>query len=570
MHDLVIRNGTLVDGTGAAARVGDVGIDGDRISAVGDDVEKGHREVDADGRLVTPGWVDMHTHYDAQVTWDPELTPSGWHGVTTVVMGNCGVGFAPAAPDRRDWLIGLMEGVEDIPGAAMTEGIRWEWESYPEYLDALSRRPAVMDFGSQIPHGALRAYVMEERGAANEDATVDDISEMVRLVGQGLDAGALGFSTSRTSLHRSIDGELVPGTFAAHDELYALGEAIRDAGHGVFQMALEHADVPQQFEWLRHLGKITGHPVLFNLQQIDPEPDLWRECLRLLEQCGDDGLPVFAQAAGRPIGILMSWEATAHPFLFHQAYQEVAQLPFEERLAALRAPARRQAILDERLDDLTPFLESMVHGFDKMWPFTADADYEPDPADSVAAVAEREGRAPAEVVYDTLMSNDGKGLIYFPLFNYSDRTLDPLREMHLHPRTFMGLADAGAHCGAIADGGMPTFMVSYWTRDRARGERLPLEFVVHRQTQQTARVYGLEDRGVLAPGYRADVNVIDGDAIGVEAPRMAYDLPTGARRYVQRAHGYVMTLCRGEVVAENGEFTGATPGRLIRGPQPTP
>jgi len=352
--------------------------------------------------------------------------------------------------------------------------------------------------------------------------------------------------------------------------LYAIGEAIAGAGHGVFQMALEHADVPQQFEWLRRLAEITGKPVTFNLQQIDHQPDLWRECLRLLDECAADGLPVFAQAAGRPIGILMSWEATAHPFLLHQAFQEVAQLPFDERLRALQEPRRREALLSETLEGLGPFLESMVHGFDKMWPFTGETDYEPDPAGSVAAVAAAEGRPAAEVAYDALMVDEGKGILYFPLFNYSDRTLDPLREMHRHPRTFMGLADAGAHCGAIADGGMPTFMVSYWGRDRSRGEGLPIEFVVHRQTQQTARLYGLDDRGVLAPGYRADVNVIDFDGLSIDPPRMAYDLPTGARRYVQRAHGYELTLCRGEVVAEAGEFTGATPGRLVRGPQNLP
>lgn len=569
VHDIVIRNGTVVDGGGGPPVVADVALDGDRIAAVGDDVGKGRREVDADGLVVTPGWVDMHTHYDAQATWDPDLTPSGWHGVTTVVMGNCGVGFAPAAPDRHDWLIRLMEGVEDIPGAALTAGIQWEWESFEGYLDALERRRWVADVGTQVPHGALRAYVMGERGAANEAATADDLAEMERLTTSALRAGALGVSTSRTPLHRSADGELVPGTEADEDEVMALGDALKAAGHGVFQGALHHPDVPDSFGWMRRLAERSGRRVTFNFQQTDAAPDLWRDVAGLLDQARADGLPVYGQVHGRPVGILMSWSATIHPFSTSAGWGPVAFLSPAERVALLQNdPEARRALVHGERADLGPFVASLTSSWHKMFPFRGETDYEPPASQSVAAIAAAEGRDPAEVAFDVLMEDDGNGLLYFPLFNYSDGNLDCLWELHQHPRTRMGLADGGAHVGSICDGSTPSFMVAFWARDRVRGPHLPLELVVRRQTRETAEHYGLMDRGLLAPGLRADVNVIDLDALAIDAPRMAWDLPTGAKRFVQGSRGYRYTIAGGEVVRQDDEFTGAHPGRLLRGPRP--
>lgn len=574
-HDLVIRNGLLVDGTGAGRRHGSVAIKDGMITAVADagtddenEIGSGHQEIDADGRLVTPGWVDMHTHYDAQATWDPHLTPSGWHGVTTVVMGNCGVGFAPAASDRHDWLIELMEGVEDIPGAAMHEGIEWEWETFPEYLDALSRRNWVADIGTQVPHGALRAFVMGERGAANEDATVDDIAEMARLTGEGLRAGALGFSTSRTPLHKSIHGELVPGTYADIDELMGIADAIAEVGHGVFQGAFHHTDVPDSFSWFKEITRRTGKPLTFNFVQTDAAPDLWRDVLGMLDEARAEGLRVTGQSTGRPIGVLQSWLGTVHPFLGCPTWRrELADLPDDELIRRLGTSEVRSALTTEAPEGLTRFQEFVFRSWDKMWPFAGEADYEPAPKHSVANRAKESGRDPIEIAYDQLMSNGGHGVLYFPLFNYSEHTLDPLFEIHQNPSVRMGLADSGAHCATICDGGMPSFMLSYWSRDRSRGERLPLELVVKRQTSETAQHYDLHDRGVLAPGYRADINVIDYDALNVEAPHMVGDFPTGAKRYVQKAVGYSATVCAGQIVSQDGEFTDALPGKLLRGPQ---
>ena len=576
MHDLVITGGTVVDGTGGPARRADIAIDGDVIVAVAEPGTLGaaHRTIDATDLLVTPGWVDVHTHYDAQATWDPELTPSGFHGVTSVVMGNCGVGFAPVAPERRDWLIGLMEGVEDIPGAAMSDGIEWEWESFEGYLDALDRRSFVCDVGTQIPHGALRTYVMGERGAANDEATTDDIEAMAALVESGLRAGALGFSTSRTGLHRSIDGELVPGTTAGDDEIYGIGRGIARAGHGVFEYSPEHRAVAEEFPWMRRLAEITGQPVTFNLNQSDQAPDYWRTSLDHLERAAADGLPIYAQVAGRAIGILFAFDLTLHPFVFAPAWGDLALMdPAERRRAVQRDDVRDALTSGERIalggSDFATFVSTT---WSRMFPFRGDASYEPGPEQSVAAIAARDGRDPAAVAYEVLAADGGggpgTGMLYFPLFNYAYGDLELTRELQMHPQTRMGLSDGGAHCGAVCDGGMPTFMLSYWARDRSEGSgRLALEHVVHRQTAQTAALYGLHDRGVLAPGMRADVNVIDFDRLGVEAPEIVYDLPSGARRLLQRAHGYRHTICRGVVTVTDDAFTGERPGRLIRGPQ---
>ena len=529
----------------------------------------GRRELSADGLLVTPGFVDMHTHYDAQVTWDPAMTPSSWHGVTTVVMGNCGVGFAPVAPDRHDWLIGLMEGVEDIPGAAMHEGIRWGWESFPEYLDVIESLPHAIDFAAQIPHGALRAYVMGERGAANEQATADDIRAMYAAVRAALEAGAVGFSTSRTLLHKAIDGRPVPGTFAAREELFGIGRALKDTGRGVFQLAADHEHVPDEITWMRALAAETGRPVMFNLSQVDQAPDLWREGLRRLEEAVAAGAPVRAQAAGRAIGIIMSWHLTAHPFATRPTWLQMMHASPAEKLARLRDPTVRERILSEAPIVLGAFETFVTTSFHKMYPMRGEEmDYEPAAEDSVAALAARTGQSPEAVAYDLLTEHDTHGMLYFPLFNYADNDLSMLHTLHSHPATRMGLSDAGAHCGAICDGGMPTFMLTHWTRDRRRGPRLGLEHVIRRQTRETAEAYGLLDRGVVAPGMKADLNLIDYDRLGFSRPEVRHDLPAGGRRLVQRAHGYAATIVSGAVIAEHDEPTGALPGRLVRGAQP--
>jgi N-acyl-D-aspartate/D-glutamate deacylase len=451
----------------------------------------------------------------------------------------------------------------------MTEGITWEWTTYPEYLDALAAKQLVIDVGSQIAHGPLRAYVMGERGAANETATDADIAEMAVQVEAALRAGALGFSTSRTPLHRSKDGELVPGTNADARELLGIGAAIRRAGHGVFQFAPEHAILPvAEWPWMRELAAVTGHPVSVNLNQPDQAPEVWREVLRLLDEAQADGLPIHAQVAGRTIGILYCLHGSVHPLLFHPAYAEVAHLPMPERLAALADPERRRRIVDDVPDDEGLFAKVVLDNLGRIWPVAdGDIDYEPSADQSVAALAARTGMPPMELVLDQLLAHDGNGMLYAPFFNYAYGDLSMTYEATLHPHTRMGLSDAGAHCGAICDGGTPTFMLTHWTRDRTRGPRLPLEYVVHRQTQQTAQLYGLGDRGLVAPGLRADLNVIDYERLSFGPPRMAFDLPANGRRLVQKASGYRATFVAGEQTVADDEFTGALPGRLLRGPR---
>ena len=573
MADLVVRNAHLVDGSGTPGRAADVVVESGLVVAIeapGAASTTGATQVvDAEGRLVTPGFVDIHTHYDAQVTWDPYVTPSSWHGVTTVVMGNCGVGFAPARSDRHEWLIDLMEGVEDIPGSAMTEGITWDWTSFPEYLDAVDRTPRVLDVGAQIAHGPLRGFVMGDRGAANEPATEADLAAMSTLVTEALRAGALGFSTSRTPLHRSKAGELVPGTGAAAAELLAIADGMAAAGHGVFQFAPDHARVPlEEWPWMEELARRTGRTVSVNLNQPDQDPEVWREVLHLLDGAAAKGLPMYAQIAGRSIGILYCLHGSVHPLLFHPAYAEVADLPMTERLAALTNPERRRRIIEEVPDDGGLFVRAVLSKLDRVWPIDgADIDYEPTTGTSVAAIAAERSIPPMQLVLDQLTSDDGNGMLYAPFFNYTYGDLSMTYEATLHARTRLGLSDAGAHCGAICDGGTPTFMLTHWARDRRRGPTIPLEYVVHRQTRQTAELYGLGDRGLLAPGMRADLNIIDFDDLSFGLPRMAFDLPAKGRRLVQRAKGYVATFVAGVQTVADDEFTGELPGQLLRGPR---
>ncbi len=567
----VIRNAQLVDGSGAPARAADVAFEGDTIIAVepAGTIGRSDSSVDADGLLLTPGFVDVHTHYDAQATWDPFVTPSGWHGVTTTIMGNCGVGFAPAAPDRHEWLIQLMEGVEDIPGSALTEGLKWGWESYPEYLDVLAQLPRVMDVGSLIGHGPLRAYVMGDRGAANEVATDDDIANMAWIVANALNAGAFGFSTSRTPIHKAKDGELVPGTNADERELLGIAAAIAEAGHGVFQFAPDHHLVPvDEWPWMRKVAALTGRTVSVNLNQPNRAPDVWRDVLRLLDEAHSDGLDIVAQVAGRSIGILYCLQGSIHPLLFHPAYQEVQALPLTERLVALAEPERRRRIIEDVPDDGGLFRTAIINNLGNIWCVDdANIDYEPTSDTSVAVQAAQLGVPAMQLVLDQLTALDGNGMLYAPFFNYSYGDLSFTEAVTRHPHTRMGLSDGGAHCGAICDGGMPTFMLTHWTRDRTRGPKLPLEHIVQRQTAQTAALYGLSDRGVIAPGMRADLNLIDYERLSFESPRMAYDLPAGGRRLVQKASGYVGTWVAGVRTVEHDKFTGATPGRLLRAGQ---
>ena len=573
MTDLVISNATLVDGSGEPQRMSDIAINNGKIVEVGPagsiSTTSSRRTIDATGLVVTPGFVDVHTHYDAQVSWDPLLTPSSWHGVTTAVMGNCGVGFAPAHPQRHQWLIELMEGVEDIPGAAMTDGIDWQWETFPEYLDAVDQRQYAIDIGTQIAHGPLRAYVMGQRGADNEPATAQDCVGMAKLVEEALRAGALGFSTSRTPLHKSKSGELVPGTMVDATELFAIAEAMAKVGHGNFQFSPEHVRLPhEEWVWMKELAQRYGRPVSVNLSQTDQSPELWRSVLELLTEAHSEGIKIYSQVAGRSIGIMYCLQGSVHPLLFHPAYAEVQHLPIGERLTALKEPHRRHRLINDIPDDGGIFQKIVFDKLDGMWIVNGpNIDYEPHREDSIAGLAARSGIPPMQLILDHLCSDDGNAMIYAPFFNYSYGDLSMAYEAHLHPHTRMGLSDAGAHCGAICDGGMPTFMLTHWTRDRARGPRLPLEFIVHRQTRQTAEFYGLHDRGLIAAGMRADINIIDYENLGFDMPRMVFDLPAHGRRLVQRARGYRATFVNGIQTVDNDEFTGELPGRLIRGPQ---
>ena len=566
MHDLVIRGGTVIDGTGVAATTADVAIDNGMIAAVGK-AGPGRREIDADGLIVTPGFVDHHTHYDGQATWDPHLSPSSGHGVTTAVMGNCGVGFAPCREADRGWLIRTMEGVEDIPGTALSEGITWKWETFEEYLDTLDSLPFTVDVATQVPHSALRGYVMgPQRAEQDVDATEAEVEQMQALVREAIRAGALGFSTSRTPIHKTADGVLVAGTNAARRELEAIAKVIAETDHAMFEIAADNARIDQEVQWLDRIARDQGCRVMFNLTQVDQNPTGWTRVVPVLEAAARDGVPLVAQVAGRSVGVCMCWRGTAHPFALHPSWLAMADKPWPEQLAALRDPAFKARLLSEKPQFVGEFEAFVTQSFHKMFPMGSDFDYEPKPEDSLKARAED----PRALAYDLLMENEGSGMIYFALFNYSDGALDNLHTLHTHPCTRMGLADGGAHCGAVCDAGMPTFMLTHWARDRTRGPTIPLVEIIRRQTSETARTYRLNDRGVLAPGYRGDVNVIDFANLKLQAPKMVWDLPAGGRRLIQDATGYRATVIKGEVVYENGEHTGAFPGALIRGPRTSP
>jgi N-acyl-D-amino-acid deacylase len=576
MYDLLIRNGTLVDGTGVDRRVADIAVLDGKIVAIGPELDGDAREeIDATGLLVTPGFVDVHTHYDGQVTWDETLEPTSLHGVTTLVMGNCGVGFAPVRPGSEEWLIQLMEGVEDIPGAALSEGIEWEWETFPEYLDALDKRQWSVDVGTQIPHGSVRAYVMGERGAKNEDASPEEIEAMAEIVKEAISCGALGVSTSRTLGHRAMDGEPVPGTFAAEDELFAMGRALRDGGGGVFELApagaagLDIVAPMKEVDWMRRLSAETGQPVTFAMLQVPTAPDLWREQMDATLAATAEGAQLHPQVAGRPFGVLIGFE-TGHPFMLRPSYQTVAALPIGERIHELRKPEVKTAILAETNGEGTGALNEgiamLAAGMlDSLYVLGDPPDYEPTPDRSVASMAEAAGVTAEEAAYDAFCAEDGQSLLMLPLYNYVDGNHDVIREQLTHPQAVVGLGDGGAHCGLICDASLPTTMISHWTRGRTRGELLPLEWVVQKQTKDTAALFGMTDRGTIEVGKRADINVIDHDRLDVRTPELVHDLPAGGRRLVQTADGYVATIVAGEVTRREGVDTGARPGRLVRG-----
>jgi N-acyl-D-amino-acid deacylase len=566
MHDLVIRNGTIVDGSGGPRFAGDLAIDGAVITAVGGKAGAALREIDANGLLVTPGWVDIHTHYDGQMFWDPYLSPSSWHGVTTIVMGNCGVGFAPRARGQEEFLIGMMETVEDIPGVALSTSINWEWESFPEYLDAIAARKRAIDIGTQVPHCAVRAYVMGERGIHNEAATPDDIRAMAAIVREALKAGALGVSTSRTAAHRAKSKEFVPGTFAREDELFGIGRVLGEVGHGAFQIVSDLIGDETEMAWIARLSKQTGCPATFGAVVGDATAESLVRLMRLVAAANADGARLVPQIAPRNAAALMGLEASVHPFITHRAFRPLARLTLEEKVARMRDPAIRAQILADVPAVKEALTLRMVTNFDNYFQLGDPPDYEPSREMSIAERARREGRTPQELVYDIMLERGGRELIYMP-FTYLDYSLESNREMMLDASVVLGQGDGGAHCGLICDSTMPTFLLTYFARDRKRGPLLPLEFAVKRHTRDTAVLYGLADRGLLAPGMKADVNLIDFDNLRMDAPEMVYDLPGGGRRLIQRASGYKYTIAAGEVTFQDGEPSGAMPGKLIRGPQ---
>ena len=568
MHDIVIRGGKIVDGTGAPAFNGDVALSGDRIVQVGGKAGPGKREVNADGRLVTPGWVDVHTHYDGQATWDPVLAPSSWHGATTIVFGNCGVGFAPVRREHQKALIDLMEGVEDIPGITLTEGLKWDWESFPEYLDALARLPRTIDIGAQVAHHPLRVYVMGERAINREHATAEDIEAMARLAEEALRAGAVGFTTSRTDQHKTLAGDLVPGRYAEHEELIAIGKAMGRAGRGTFGLLSDFEDEAAEFGWMRQVAKDSGRPVWFLLTDRSYDPQRWRRLMDGVRAARADKLPMFAQVAGRPVGLTLGMNTSLNPFGLREGYAALAKLPPAEMLARLRTPETRRLILSQEasprlLEVLPPLSRQIATRWDRMYPLGDTPDYEPPPERSIAALAAREGVTPAEYCYDYLVGGDNR-MVYFPVTNYVHGDLEVVRELIEDPHTILGLSDGGAHCGVICDASLNTTMLAHWVRDRTRGPRLPLEFVVKALTSETADFYGFHDRGRLQPGRKADVNVIDFDGLHLYSPKMIFDLPAGGRRLVQQVDGYDMTICSGTPIFEKGEETGARPGKLVR------
>jgi N-acyl-D-aspartate/D-glutamate deacylase len=564
-HDLVIRGGLLADGLGGEPRPADVAIEGGTIVAVGQVSGRGVEEIDASGHLVTPGFVDIHTHYDGQATWDSSLAPSSWHGVTTAVMGNCGVGFAPVRPDAHAQLISLMEGVEDIPGAVLEEGIDWSWESFGEYLDAVERVHHDIDVGAQLPHGALRLYVMGDRAARLEEATDEDAAAMRRLATEAMHAGALGFTTSRTRNHRTATGDPTPSLRATAHELEAIISGVAEAGHGVVELISDFSpDLDGEFDLIRNLVAKTGRPLSVSLAQNNHNPDGWRSILGRIEEAVADGLPIKAQVAPRGVGLLLGLQSSFHPFSLHSSYLPIARLPVADQAVALRDPDLRARLLAE-----TPDRGRRLMDFTRMFPLGDPPNYEPDAGSSLAALAGARQIDPIELALELLCEDEGRAFLFAPFSNYAESNLDACGEMMAHPDTLLGLGDGGAHVGIISDASFPTYALSHWGRDRAHG-RMPVGWLVQQLTSRTAHAVGLLDRGVVDVGLRADLNVIDFDRLACTRPVMAYDLPSGGKRLLQGAQGYGATVVNGTVIARDNISTGALPGRLIRGPRSDP
>ena len=565
MYDLIIKNGIIYDGTGDKPFVADIAIKGRKIEAIGELDEVSKQTINAEGKVVAPGFVDIHTHYDGQVTWDPYLRPSTYHGVTTVVMGNCGVGFSPCKPEERDWLISLMEGVEDIPGTALHEGINWQWESFPEYLDILENKPLAIDVGTQIPHGAVRAYVMGQRGIDREEATQEEIDQMSQIVKEAIQAGAFGFSTSRTEKHRDSSGALTPSITAHKNELVSIANSIGELNSGVLQGISDFYDFESEFDIFKEMSQSSGRPISITVEQMDQRPDWWHQLLDGIEAAQNEGINMYGQVPPRATGINMGLEVTLNPFTFYPSFYDLAKKLLEEKVATMRDPKFKKKLLSEQPVSIgNPLVEEITQSFNKMFRLGDPANYEPDPDSSFKAIAKKQNISPQEVAYDCLLEKEGKALIYHPLFNYLPGNLDFVEKMLNHPYSISGLGDAGAHCGAISDASFPTTLIQHWGRDRTRGKKIPLEKLISMQTLETSRLLGISDRGVLKEGYKADINVIDFDNLTLHEPEVLHDLPAGGRRLVQKASGYEYTIVSGQIAFENGEATGALNGRLIR------
>lgn len=570
MHDLVITGGTIVDGTGQPSFTGDVAVTNGHISGVGKDLGPARRTIKADGLLVTPGWVDVHTHYDGQAVWDPLLAPSLWHGVTTVVMGNCGVGFAPVYPSQREYLMAMMESVEDIPRQSLAAGINWQWETFPEYLDALAKFPRTLDVGTQVPHAVLRLYVMGERGANNEPATSEDIQRMAAITREAITAGALGFSTSRTMVHGTPEGVPIAGTFAGEDELLGIARGIAQAGRGLMEVvtdAVGGKNVDREFGWMQRAAA-AGCPITFLLTQANISPQVWRDLLQRCDAATRGGAPIIPQVFARPVTILFSFQGE-HPFQYMPSYAPLKDLPHAEKMRALRNPELRKKLLAEK--DPTRAGISVLYRQASTWeqtfPMGTSLNYFPDPQNSVAQIAARRGCTSLEAVYDLLLEDDGHAFLMYAVAGYADGSREALYTMLTHPLTVMGGSDSGAHMRFICDGSAQTFMLTNWVRDNEKDGRyhLPIEFVVKKQSHDTARLFGMQDRGTLALGMKADLNLIDLNALQITTPTMINDLPAGMPRLMQTAQGYIATLVSGEVIQENGVATDARPGKVVRG-----
>ncbi|MBW2509506.1 MAG: amidohydrolase family protein [Deltaproteobacteria bacterium] len=581
MYDLKIAGGTIVDGSGAERYTGDVGIKDGKIVAVGLAEESATKTIDASGAVVAPGFVDIHTHYDGQISWDEELAPSSIHGVTTCAMGSCGVGFAPVRPTDHEKLVELMEGVEDIPGTALSEGISWGWESFPEYMDVLDRMPHTIDFMAHVPHDALRVYVMGERAVAEEKATPEDIAQMRRLLREALEAGAVGFSTGRSDNHRSAVGDWTPASEADGKELAGIAEAFRGLGHGVLQAVSDfnimHGDEHFDAEWgvlEQMLGAAGGRPMSVSTMQRDHNPNQWKWILDRAAKANEAGHEVRCQVGARGIGVMLGLQATFHPFMGFPSYKKISQLPLAERVAAMRNPELRAQMIQEKSDQvagdgsmLPPLADYFLSNLDmvamRLFRLGEEPNYEPSAAESFGAAAMASGEPVLGLIYDAMLEQDGEALLYFPVYNYTGMNLDAVHEMLTHPLALPGLSDGGAHVGTICDASFTTFLMTHWARDRARGH-IPLERIIQMQAADTARFVGLKDRGLLKPGLRADLNIIDFDNLELLHPKMLKDLPAGGQRLMQYANGYVATLVCGEIIARDGKLAGARPGRLVR------